>query len=107
MTDRLDTTTTDWDATLDVLEVGVQRAEAAIESGEVLIVDAWRPPEGLGPLPEALQERATSLSWRMAAVEQRARERRDVLQAELDEIGRRRGAGMAYAAAGPSIDHTE
>jgi len=48
--------------------------------------------------------RATSLSWRMAAVEQRVRDRRDALRASLEDLGRRREAGLAYAAAGSGID---
>ncbi|MFU8803559.1 MAG: plasmid pRiA4b ORF-3 family protein, partial [Bradymonadaceae bacterium] len=78
---------------LDELQAGVEACEDALDAGEVIAMEPWTPPSGLGALPQRLQRRATSLSWRMAAVEQRARERRDALQGELEEIGKRRGAG--------------
>lgn len=101
---------TGWIATLDQFEAGIERFEAeldASDAAELSRVETWQPPVGLGPLPGELRQRATSLSWRMTAMEQRARDRRDALQCELDDLGRRRGAGAAYAAAGPNVTHTD
>jgi hypothetical protein len=98
---------TGWIATLEQLEADIERFEAELEAGEVVESAAWVPPSALGPLPVELRQRATSLSWRMTAVEQRARDRRDSLQQELDDLGRRRGAGAAYAAAGPDVVHRD
>lgn len=93
-------TTTRWRQALTELETGLEAFERALEAGEVPEVARWEPATDLGPLPAALAQRATSLSWRMTAAEQRARDRRDALQGELDDLGRRRGAGAAYAASG-------
>lgn len=98
---------TGWIATLDQLEAGIERFEAELDAGEIGEVELWVPPADLGPLPESLRQRAVSLTWRMTAMEQRARDRRAVLQRELDDLGRRRGAGAAYAAAGPNTTHTD
>jgi hypothetical protein len=98
---------TGWIATLDQLEVGIERFEAELETGEVVEAAAWVPPSAPGPLPAELRQRATSLSRRIAAVEQRARDRRDALHKELDDLVRRRGAGAAYAAAGPDVTRDE
>lgn len=98
-----------WIATLDELEAGIAEAEAQLDAGdaaEIEPVAPWQAPEGIGPLPASLQQRATSLSWRMTAVEQRLRDRRGVLRSQLDDLSRRRTAGAAYAAAGPGVTHT-
>ena len=95
---------TPWDATLDELQAAVERIEDALDAGRVPTVVPWSPPAGLAPLPAELWQRATSLSWRLAAVEQRTRDRRDALQGELDDLARRRGAGAAYAAAGSTTN---
>ena len=95
-----------WIATLDELEVGLARFEAQLDAGDDAVFagpGSWAPPEGIGPLPGELRQRATSLSWRMTAIEQRARDRRASLEARLADLERRRDAGAAYAAAGPAF----
>ena len=98
-----------WIATLDELEAGLARFEAQLDAGDDAVFagpGSWAPPEGIGPLPGELRQRATSLSWRMTAIEQRAGDRRKALEARLADLERRRGAGAAYAAAGPAYSTT-
>jgi hypothetical protein len=100
---------TGWIATLDQLETGLSRFEAQLDAGDDAVFagpGSWAPPRGLGSLPAQLQQRATSLSWRMTAIEQRARDRRKALEARLADLERRRDAGAAYAAAGPAFTTT-
>jgi hypothetical protein len=100
---------TGWIATLDQLETGLARFEAQLDAGDDAVFagpGSWAPPEGLGPLPAELKQRATSLSWRMTAIEQRAKDRRKALEARLTDLERRRDAGAAYAAAGPAFTTT-
>lgn len=94
-----------WNVVLDELEAGLRRFEAELDGLEVATVEVgavthWQPPADMPSLPEALLERAASLSARMQTAEQRARSRQDALQGQLQELGLRRHAGAAYAAAG-------
>lgn len=96
-----------WIVTLDELEASLAAFEAQLDSGdEVSEVERWSPPQAIGPLPGRLKARATALSWRMAAAEQRARDRQQALRRQLDDLTQRRAAGASYAAAGPEVTHT-
>lgn len=88
-----------WDAALDVLETEVAQLEFGLASGDLEQIDAagpWQPPTGLPVLPIELAERAQDLAVRMEAAEEQAREIRDQLGAELNQLGTRRDAAAAY-----------
>ena len=64
-----------WEAALAELELDVAETEAMLASDHVPIATApWVPPQGLGPLPEPLLERAQLLLDRQAEVAQRLSE---------------------------------
>jgi hypothetical protein len=93
-----------WPQALDHLERSVEQAASALAAGEgpPAAEPAWTPPSGLGPLTDELRDRAELLAERIAALERIALRRHGELRDELEDLGRRRGAGAAYAAAGPA-----
>lgn len=71
------TPTADWLEVLDVLESGVDEAEAALSTARADEIAAWGRrfddwvPPALGPLPEELRERAARLLQNQLAVAER------------------------------------
>lgn len=57
-----------WQVDLDRIELDVLRAERALENGTELRSDPWDVPSHLGPIPEALLERAETIRARQRAV---------------------------------------
>ena len=63
-----------WENVLADLESRVQLAEQALDDGaqfDTSLLQPWTPPDGLGPLPERLRERAVSVLAQQADIEQR------------------------------------
>lgn len=89
-----------WDRVLARLEREVEDVAAAVRDGQRPPTGTWTPPPDLGPVPEGLRHRTERLAARIQEVETLARTRADVLQAELDDLGRRRAAGAAYRETG-------
>ena len=88
-----------WDGALDALETEVDHLELGLASGDidqVVMSGVWEPPRDLPVLPDALADRARGLAERIMAAEQQAREIRDQLGAELNQLGTRRDAAAAY-----------
>jgi hypothetical protein len=50
-----------WTDVLDALEQRIADQRASLDEGDARPVPAFEPPIGLGPLPEALQDRAALL----------------------------------------------
>jgi hypothetical protein len=61
--------TAHWDAVLDVLERELDAVDAALASGDGIVVADLSVPDDLGPLPELVRPRAAALQARMGAVE--------------------------------------
>lgn len=54
-----------WQAALSAMEDELNTHEAAVRTGNLSVVDEFTPPEGLGPLPAQLAERARQLGERI------------------------------------------
>jgi hypothetical protein len=73
---RTERTHAAWRAALDELEALVAEADASLPAGDADTVTAtastparrWTPPSGLGPLPQDLATRASSLAERQRGV---------------------------------------
>jgi hypothetical protein len=71
---RTDRTHAAWRAALDELEALVADTDASLPAGDADTVTAptaprrWAPPAGLGPLPQDLATRASSLAERQRGV---------------------------------------
>jgi hypothetical protein len=73
---RTERTHAAWRAALDELEALVAEADASLPTGDADTVTAtastparrWTPPSGLGPLPQDLATRASSLAERQRGV---------------------------------------
>lgn len=66
-----------WESALAELEMDVAAAEAMLALDHIADTpprDPWEPPQGLGPLPAALAERARALLERQLATAQRLAE---------------------------------
>lgn len=60
-----------WVAALDDMEIAVREAEALLTDAHrpaPVVAAPWTPPEGLGPLPATLEERARALLERQLTV---------------------------------------
>ncbi|NRD26620.1 hypothetical protein [Frigoribacterium sp. VKM Ac-2836] len=74
MSPRTDRTHAAWRAALDELEALVAEADASLPAGEADTATPpteprrWTPPTGLGPLPQDLATRASSLAERQRGV---------------------------------------
>lgn len=103
-----------WPEVLDEVEASLAALDAACEDtaeeevpaapvdAEAVRVMAatWRPPEGLGPIPDDQFGRARRVLAQLEASLQRGAHRRQELEAELGQMDQRRRAGAAYLRAG-------
>jgi hypothetical protein len=81
--------TLSWEAVLTDLETRVELAEQALDEGSELhstLLQAWTPPQGLGPLPAHLRERAIGVIAMQAEVEQRINVAKDQLGREITNL---------------------
>lgn len=88
-----------WAQALEALELDVATAERMLASGHLATVaphDPWTPPAGLGPLPLALVERATTLLDRQLEVARRLAEAADLSRRHMR-------AAQALRSAAPSV----
>lgn len=90
-----------WAAVLAEFEHQLALFDAAMVGPEagVLQLPAWEPPGDIGPIPTELAPRARSVLERLRHASERAGARLDALQGQREEVGLRRRAGNAYAAA--------
>jgi hypothetical protein len=78
-----------WEAVLTDLETRVDLAEQALDEGaefQSSLLQPWTPPEGLGPLPAHLRERAITIIAMQAEVEQRINTAMDQLGREIGQV---------------------
>ncbi|NTW41024.1 MAG: hypothetical protein HGA44_14300 [Cellulomonadaceae bacterium] len=92
------TWTAAWDAALTALELDVDAAERMLALDHIADAppDPWRAPQGLGPLPAPLADRARTLLARQIEIGQRL--------AEAAELSRRHSrAALALRSRGPAM----
>ena len=94
-----------WSSALEALEADVDALDQALRDGSNVAVSSWQPPTDLGPVPADLAPRAERLLRRISEVRGRGAQRLDELQGELQQLDRRRDAGVAYSAAGGDVRH--
>lgn len=73
-----------WEAVLTDLATRVELAEHALDEGlelDPLLLQPWTPPEGLGPLPQRLRDRAVGVLAQQADIEQR-------INSLMEQLGR-------------------
>ena len=88
-----------WEGALAALEMDVHEAEQMLALDHLAVVPAvrpWSPPQGLGPLPTSLEERARALLGRQVETARRL--------AEAAELSRRHSrAAQALRQSAPSV----
>lgn len=91
-----------WEIVLAQIEDDLARFDDAVLGPDVEVLEQpeWRPPEGLGPLPPELAPRARTVLARLRTASARASDELQALKGQQEQVGRRRQAGNAYAAAG-------
>lgn len=72
-----------WVATLDAYEVRVDATRDATANGDLVQLEPFRPPPGLGPLPADLVARATALLARSRDLEALILKARGAISAKL------------------------
>jgi hypothetical protein len=78
-----------WETVLTDLATRVDLAEQALGEGLELdstLLQPWTPPEGLGPLPDHLRERAIAVIAMQAEIEQRINNAKDQLGREIAKL---------------------
>lgn len=74
---------TDWDSLLDSMARRLELIERMFAGDGEVVVDPFVLPEGLGPLPRHLRDRAESLLRETLIVEERLEELMDVTSRQL------------------------
>lgn len=95
-----------WEHVLTDLASRVALAEQALDEGRDLdpaLLQPWTPPEGLGPLPESLRERAIAVLAQQAEVEQRMGVAMDQLSRELSKASASSGSARKISAYGETV----
>jgi hypothetical protein len=87
-----------WSAALEAIETDVEELDRALSSGATVVLSSWQPPSDLGPVPPTLVPRARRLVERIAELRSRGQDRLAALRGELEQLDRRRDAGVAYSA---------
>jgi hypothetical protein len=78
---------TRWDEVLDTLEDGIATAITALDNPEApMHAFLWSPPEGLGPLPEHLRDRAEQIVESQQALNDRMAAERKAAGKHLEAI---------------------
>src|SRR4051794_13544435 len=88
-----------WEQLLADMAARVELAEDALDEGVDLdpsLLVPWMPPEGLGPLPEHLQERAMTVLRAQAELELRLQTAADQLRREATRINQGASNLSAY-----------
>ena len=78
-----------WESVLTDLEARVELAEQALDAGadlETSLLQPWTPPQGLGPLPMHLRERAIGVIALQADVEQRIETVKGQISREIQNL---------------------
>jgi hypothetical protein len=92
--ERCDDSTPDWDRVLDDLEASCEVAEHLLVDNprfpEVNAIEPrqWYPPQGLGPMPGGLTQRAMMILRRIAEVEQALADRSVLAARRISTVNR-------------------
>jgi transposase len=95
-----------WEHVLADLSSRVVLAEQALDEGSDLdaaLLQPWTPPEGLGPLPDHLRERAIAVLAQQAEIEQRIGHAMDQLSRELSKVSASTASNNKISAYGETV----
>jgi hypothetical protein len=80
--------TVTWESALAECEARIDEALAALVAGALAPVSPFSDPAGIGPLPDALAERARACSERSSALSERLTEELERVRLELRRLPR-------------------
>lgn len=78
-----------WESVLTDLEARIELAEQALDAGselEASLLQPWTPPQGLGPLPMKLRQRAIGVIAQQADVERRIETAKGQISREIQSL---------------------